>query len=307
VTTSPTSARIDVADEVAAAIADRRPVVALDSLLLAHGLPRPRNRVLAEETEQRIREGGAVPATIGVLDGQVRVGVDAEGLARLADGGERMPALAWPDVPFALARGGDGALSPGAAAMAASLAGVPVLATVGIVGARPGDAGDGDVTALVQASVTVVCGGVLPPADTEHTLGRARAVGVSVVGLGTDHVPDTLYRNADTDPLEWSVEDAAEAARLVRARQELLPSAAAGIFVVATPADAALPARLLDRLVRAGESAAERRGLGDVALPPAVVHHVHASSGLRAIGVHTAVSDASVSAATALAVALRTR
>lgn len=184
---------LSIAPEVADALAARRAVVALESTAIAHGLPHPDNLAVLAAMERAVRDGGAVPAVIAVLDGRIRIGLDGEDIARLADGGDKIEKVSRRDLPLALARGGVGATTVAATMIGARLAGIAVFATGGIGGVHRGaeitmDI-SADLTELAQTSVMVVCAGAKSILDLGLTLQYLETKGVPVIGYQTEELP----------------------------------------------------------------------------------------------------------------------
>ena len=202
--------------EVAAA---RGPIVALESTLVAHGLPWPDNLAVARELEAAVRDGGAVPATIAVLDGRARVGLDAPELERVARGGKELAKAGATDLAVHLARGGSAATTVSATAAIAARAGIRVFATGGIGGVHRGDAGDvsHDLVALASTPIAVVSAGAKAILDLPRTLEMLETLGVLVVGWRTSELP-AFYAPRSGLALDHRVETSAELAAILRAR-----------------------------------------------------------------------------------------
>lgn len=295
---------IDVADPVAQALSAGRPVVALDSGLLSGGLPRPRNRVLAEEAEAAVRTAGALPATVAVLDGRVKVGLDAGQLARIADGEEPLSAR---DLPVALAEGSDGGVTAGATALVAARVGIGVVAAAAIGGVRR-DARDsydesGDLASLARARTTVVCGGVLPTMEPALTLERLETLNVTTVGLGVARLP-SAYLGPTEVVLPHEVADAAAVARIAAARDDLGLPGGAVLAAVAVPGDEAVPARFHDRLLRTAVASAARKEITGPALTPFLMRTLHQASQGRSLQAHSGLGTEVATRAGEAAVAL---
>lgn len=181
-----------LSEEVREAMDARRPVVALESTIIAHGLPRPRNLLVARELEEAVRQEGAVPATIAVLDGRPHVGLDKEQLERVA-GEDGIRKLGHRDLPLAVASGASGATTVSATALLADLAGVRVFATGGLGGVHREwtvtQDESADLGLLARTRITVVCAGVKSILDVPATLQRLETLGVAVAGYGTDRFP----------------------------------------------------------------------------------------------------------------------
>ncbi len=245
---------VAVTKEVADARAAGRGVVALESTIVAHGLPHPINLEVAAACEAAVRAAGAVPATIAVRDGVVRVGLGAEELATLADPARGVAKLSARDVGVCVARGGDGATTvAGTIAVAAAL-GIAVMATGGLGGVHRGAREtydeSADLVALSRYPVCVVASGVKSILDVGATLERLDTLGVPVVGFRTERFPG-FYRRDSGFALEWSLGDAAEVARAFGAHRVVSPT---GLLLAHPIAEAD---ELDDDLHRAGLAAAE--------------------------------------------------
>ena len=273
----PAPARI-LSPEVAAALAAGRPVVALESTLLAHGLPRPDNRAAADEIEAAVREGGAVPATVAVLDGVPHVGLTAEQVDRVCADPE-LAKLGIRDLPVARARGLSGATTVASTALLAASAGIGVFATGGLGGVHRHAAEtfdeSADLVALSRTSLVVVCAGVKSILDVPATLERLESLSVTVVGYRTRVFPG-FYVSDSGSALDWSVDDPAQAAAVFAARRDLAP----GAVVVANPLpeDAQLDPRLHDRVIADALAAADAAGVRGKAVTPFVLDHLHRAS-----------------------------
>ena len=212
-----------VAPEVAAALADGRPVVALESTIVTHGLPWPQNLDTARAVEAAVRDGGAVPATVAVLDGAVRVGLDDDALGRLA-GASGVMKLSRADLAFAVATGRPGSTTVAATMIAARLAGIEVFATGGIGGVHRGAETSFDVSAdleeLARTSVIVVSAGAKAILDLPKTLEVLETRGVPVVGWRTDDFP-AFWSRASGLPVPLRIDDLADLAAFWRTRRAL--------------------------------------------------------------------------------------
>jgi pseudouridylate synthase len=271
-------ARTVLSREVAGALRSGRPVVALESTLLAHGLPRPDNRAAADDVEAAVRAGGAVPATIAVLDGVPHVGLTADEVDRIcADPG--LAKLGVRDLPIAAALGISGATTVSSTALLAAAAGIGVFATGGLGGVHrhATDTFDesADLTALSRASLVVVCAGVKSILDVPATLERLESLSVTVVGYRTTTFPG-FYVADSGSTLDWSVENPQQAAAVFAARRELAP----GAVVVANPlpADEQLDPALHDRVIAGALAAAEEAGVRGKDVTPFVLDHLHRAS-----------------------------
>ncbi|MBP2053232.1 pseudouridine-5'-phosphate glycosidase [Streptomyces griseochromogenes] len=265
-----------VSEEVRAAIDARRPVVALESTIIAHGLPRPRNLQVALELEDAVRQEGAVPATIAVLDGRPRVGLDKEQLERVANE-EGIRKLGHRDLPLAVAAGVSGATTVSATAQLAALAGVRVFATGGLGGVHREwtvtQDESADLGLLARTRITVVCAGVKSILDVPATLQRLETLGVAVAGYGTDRFPG-FYLSDSGHPVDWTLRSPVQVADVMRAQDAL--DAADSALIVANPVpqeqqlDPGLHARVLADALRA----LEERGITGQAVTPFLLDHL---------------------------------
>lgn len=214
---------LTVSEEVREALDAGRPVVALESTIIAHGLPRPRNLRVARELEELARREGAVPATIAVLDGRAHVGLDKEQLERVAaqDGIRK---LGHRDLALAVATGASGATTVSATACLAALAGIRVFATGGLGGVHREWAVTQDESAdlglLARTRITVVCAGVKSILDVPATLQRLETLGVAVAGYRTDRFPG-FYLSDSGHPVEWTLDSPEQVAAVMRAQDAL--------------------------------------------------------------------------------------
>jgi pseudouridine-5'-phosphate glycosidase len=215
--------QIQLTDEVATALAEGRPVVALESTIISHGMPYPRNVEMAREVEDIVRAGGAVPATIAVLDGVPRVGLTEDALELLGSDPDVVK-VSVRDLPYVVARGLHGATTVAATMRLASLAGVRVFVTGGLGGVHRGAPQSFDISAdlteLGQTSVAVVSAGVKSILDIGLTLEVLETLGVPVLGFGTDDFP-AFYTRTSGYAVPLRVDSAAEVAAMIRAQDEL--------------------------------------------------------------------------------------
>ena len=263
--------------EVADALAARRPVVALESTIISHGLPRPDNLRIAREIEDAVRAGGAVPATIAVVDGQARIGLDDDALDRVASD-PSVDKVSVRDVAVVAARGGVGATTVASTAHLAARAGIRVFATGGLGGVHRGarDTWDesADLTTLSRTPVLVVCAGVKSILDVGATLERLETLNVGVLGYRTDRFPGFYLRDSGHS-LYWTAHTPGEVADVLR-RQDELGSAGYGL-VLANPIAAAdeLDHDLHDRTVHAGLAAADTAGIRGKDVTPFLLEFFH--------------------------------
>ncbi len=294
---------------VADALRDGAPVVALESTLLAHGLPAPRNRVVADELEAAVRAHGAVPATIAVLDGAARVGLTDHQRDRVCAGG--LAKLSVRDLGVAVGLRRDGATTVAATAALAAAAGIAVFATGGLGGVHRGARDSWDVSAdlgaLARTPVLVVCSGVKSILDVAATLEVLETASVPVLGYGTDAFPGFYRRDAGV-PVPWRVDGPAEVAAAWRAHRALSAGTGSGGtgMVLAQPVPVAdeLDAALHDRLLAEGLARVAARGVTGKDVTPVLLEHFHASSGGASLATNVALVRANAELAARVAVAL---
>jgi pseudouridylate synthase len=255
-----------LAEEVRQTLGGDAAVVALETSVIAQGLPSPRNLECIDRMDAAVRASGAVPAWVGIVDGEVRVGLDAGTLEALAEPG-RAAKVARRDLPFALAAGGLGGTTVSTTIWAAERAGIPVAATGGIGGVHPGT---GDVSAdlaeLARTRILLVCSGPKSIVDPVATAERLEELGVAVVGYRCERLPFFLAETSEVE-LDQRVEDPATAARLVHALWRL-ETASAVVLCNPIPSDHAMDAGEVAEAVRACEADAERGRIRGKAVTP---------------------------------------
>ncbi len=306
-----TSDRLVIADEVAAALADGRPVVALESTIISHGMPHPRNLEVARACEADVRAGGAVPATVAVLDGTIRVGLDDGDLERLAGGPDHpgdVAKVSLRDLGAVLAAGTAGATTVAATMFAASRAGIPVFATGGIGGVHRGD-GSGpspdvsaDLTALAGFPVAVVCAGAKAVLDLPRTVEALETLGVPVIGQDTDVLPEFWSRGGDL-PVSVRADGPAMTAAILAAHWGCGLTSGA---VVANPipdADEADPA-VIAAAIADGLAAATAEGVHGRDVTPFLLAHVAEATDGASLAANVALVRHNAATAARIAVAL---
>jgi pseudouridine-5'-phosphate glycosidase len=300
----PIAAPVSASSEVSAALRDGGAVVALESTILAHGLPAPRNRQAADELEAVVRAHGAVPATVAVLDGRARIGLSAAELDRVCSGG--LAKLSVRDLGAAVGLGCDGATTVAATAALASAAGIALFATGGLGGVHRGARDSWDVSAdlgaLARTGVLVVCSGVKSILDVPATLEVLETSSVPVLGYGTDVFPGFYRRDAGL-PVPWRVDTPAEVAAAWRAHV-LLGGGAGMVLAQPVPADDELAADLHDRLLAEGLVMLAERGITGKDVTPALLAHFHAGSGGASLAANLALVLANAALAAQVAVAV---
>jgi pseudouridine-5'-phosphate glycosidase len=314
-----------ISPEVARALAASRPVVALETSVVAQGLPPPHGLAAAARCEAAIRAAGAVPATVAVLGGRLVVGATPEEVARLAEPGRPVAKAGIRDLGVLLAAGADAGTTVSATVYAAAAAGIRLFATGGIGGvhreagsgprpgaapalaaARPGSSRDvsSDLWALARYPVAVVSAGAKAILDLPATLEALETLGVPVVGLGVREFP-AFYGNESGLPLEHGVAGPAEAAAVLAAHFGL---GLGGVLLAnPVPADRALPRARVDGAIEAALAEADAAGITGKALTPFLLGRIGRAEGLAAIETNLAVLEANAAAAARIAVALADR
>ncbi|HEX5727670.1 MAG TPA: pseudouridine-5'-phosphate glycosidase [Longimicrobiaceae bacterium] len=294
---------IRIAPEVSAALAARRAVVALESTVLAHGLPRPRNLEVGRALEAEVRAAGAVPATVGVVAGVPAVGLSGDEVERLACA-EGVGKLSTRDLAVPVARGRDGATTVAATMWLAHRAGVEVFATGGIGGVHRGDAHDvsADLTELGRTPLIVVCAGAKSVLDLAATREALETAGVLVAGWRTDALP-AFYARESGLGVDVRVDSAAEAAALWRAHRALgIPGAL--LLCVPPPAEAALPPAEVEDAIRGALERAAAEGVAGKEVTPYLLRAVAERTGGRSLEANVALLLANARVGAEVAVAL---
>jgi pseudouridine-5'-phosphate glycosidase len=265
-----------VSEEVREAIDAGRPVVALESTIIAHGLPRPRNLQVALELEDAVRREGAVPATIAVLDGRARVGLDKEQLERVANE-DGIRKLGHRDLPLAVASGASGATTVSATAQLAALAGLRVFATGGLGGVHREwtvtQDESADLGLLARTRITVVCAGVKSILDVPATLQRLETLGVAVAGYGTGRFPG-FYLSDSGHPVDWTLETPEQVADVMRAQDALDAPPSALIVAQPVPEAEQLDPELHARVLADGLRACADQGISGPAVTPFLLDYL---------------------------------
>lgn len=265
-----------VSEEVRAAVAARRPVVALESTIIAHGLPRPRNLLVARELEDLVRQEGAVPATIAVLDGRPHVGLDERQLERVANE-DGIRKLGHRDLPLAVAAGASGATTVSATALLAARAGVRVFATGGLGGVHREwtvtQDESADLGLLARTRITVVCAGVKSILDVPATLQRMESLGVAVAGYGTDRFPG-FYLSDSGHPVDWTLDGPEQVAAVMRAQDALDGPRSALVVANPVPEEEQLDPGLHARVLADALRACEAEGISGQAVTPFLLDHL---------------------------------
>ena len=299
---------VEVAPEVKAALDAGRPVVALESTIVAHGLPWPENLDIGRALEEEVRRSGATPATIAVVAGRVAVGIDDGTLERMARAGGPGDIGKWrkagvADLAILCARGENGATTVSATTWAAARAGIRVFATGGIGGVHRGDSGDvsSDLTTLAKEPVAVVSAGCKAILDLPRTLEMLETLAVPVLGVRTNEFP-AFYTWSSGLPLEHRVDDAIDCATICRAHWAL---GGAGVLVAnPIPRAHALDAAQIGRAVADALADAARLGIRGKALTPHLLAYVARVTQKRSLAANRVLALANAAFGAELAVAL---
>jgi pseudouridine-5'-phosphate glycosidase len=263
VTSQDAAGHLDIAADVAVALRDGKPVVALESTIISHGMPHPENVETALRVEQTVRESGAVPATIAILGGRLKAGLSNDEIRRLGERGEAVTKTSRRDIPFVVSRGDDGATTVAASMIIAAMAGIRVFATGGIGGVHRGVAETMDVSAdleeLAQTDVAVVCAGVKSVLDIGRTLEYLETKGVAVVGYRSDFLP-AFYTPASSFPVDYRAETPEDIAAVLNTKRSLGLS---GGTVIANPipAEYALDEDEIDAVIAEAVREMNTRGI----------------------------------------------
>ncbi len=264
--------------EVARALRDGQPVVALESTIIAHGMPWPRNAQAALALEAEVRAHGAIPATIAIVDGRLRAGLAPEEIERLARDARAVTKASRRDLAMVVARGGTGATTVAATMIVAAHAGIHVFATGGIGGVHRGAETSFDISAdlqeLARTPVAVVCTGAKAILDLRLTLEYLETQGVPVLGYGTDRFPAFWSRDSGL-PVDARCDDVREIARIMRTQWDLGLTAG---FVIANPIPPAyeLPRERVESAIAEALAAATARGIAGKAVTPFLLERVNA-------------------------------
>ncbi len=295
---------INIAPEVAQALADNRGVVALESTIISHGLPRPENLRVAIEVEAQIRAQGAVPATIAILDGTVHIGLTEVLLDQVANRNDIVK-VSVRDVATVIANRGSGATTVAATSHIAQLVGIDVFATGGLGGvhrdARRTWDESADLTTLGQTPITVVCAGVKSILDVGATLERLETLNVGVLGYNTTRFPG-FYLSDSGFGISWSVSDPGEVAAIMGARRSMqIPS---GLIVAyPIPESDQLDPDLHDQVLQDGMQLATSRGVTGKDVTPFLLDHFHRSTHGASLVVNTQIILRNAELAAQIAVA----
>jgi pseudouridine-5'-phosphate glycosidase len=304
-----------VREDVAAAIAAGQPVVALESTVIAHGLPRPLNLQTAQAMEAAIRDAGATPATVGVLNGQLVVGLSPEQIAFLSEA-ENVAKVSRADLAAVLASGGPGATTVAGTMIAAEMAGIHVFATGGIGGVHRGGESSMDISAdlteLARTPVAVVCAGAKAILDLPRTLEALETLGVPVVGYATKEFP-AFYSRESSLQLVHRVDTPEQAAKVMRAQWGSGKRGAGNgvksgiLFANPAPKESALPQVEIEAFIATALRAAEIAGVRGKGVTPFLLQEVASLSGGKTLKANIALLVANATLAAQIAVSYSTR
>ena len=290
--------------EVSAAIAAGKPLVALESTIISHGLPRPSNLAVAIECEKIVREHGAVPATIALLDGVVHVGLEIKELEAIANRDDISKASVR-DLAIIVASRKSAATTVAATAHIAAIAGIKVFATGGLGGVHRGanESFDesADLTALSQLDMTVVCAGVKSILDVHATLERLETLAIGLVGYKTNRFPG-FYLSDSGYALEYRVDSPAEIAAIIKARTSIGTQFKA--LIVANPVKNEMEKSRHDQILATGLAKAVHDGIDGKAVTPYLLEHFHSASQGESLAINTEIIKSNCALAAEIAVAL---
>ena len=300
--------RMVLTPEVTDAVARGQPVVALESTIITHGMPYPQNLTMAQRVEAIIREGGALPATIAVIDGTLRIGLDAGQLESLAQTKDALK-LSRADLAFAVATGRTGATTVAATMIAAKLAGIRVFATGGIGGVHRGASQSFDISAdleeLARTQMLVVCAGAKAILDLAKTLEVLETKGVPVVGYGTDTLPAFWSRDSGLAvPLRL---DSPEAIAAFQAARSQLGTGGGMLIANPVPEAAALPRKTVEAWIEQALEDARAGGIGGKAVTPFLLKRMFELSDGRSLATNIALVENNARLAARISVALSTQ
>jgi len=291
-------------EEVRAALADKRPVVALETTIISHGMPYPQNIEMAREVEQIIRAHGAVPATIGLLDGKIKIGLNETELEQFATN-KTVEKVSRRDFPYILSTGKIGATTVAATMIAAQLAGIKVFATGGIGGVhREGEVTmdiSADLTELAQTNVAVVCAGAKSILDIGRTLEYLETLGVPVVGYRTDAFP-SFYARESGFGVDFRLDTPEAVAQLMKTKWEMGLN---GGMIIANPvpeADA-LDNREIEAVIQQALQEAKEQGIAGKQVTPFLLDRVKQITGGKSLQTNIALVKHNAEVAANIAVA----
>jgi pseudouridine-5'-phosphate glycosidase len=296
---------IKLSAEVSAAIKAGKPIVALESTIISHGLPRPSNLEVALECERIVRDAGAVPATIALLDGKILVGLERSELEAIANRDDISKASIR-DLAIIIAQGKSAATTVAATAHIAAMAGIHVFATGGLGGVHRGanESFDesADLTALANVDMTMICAGVKSILDVPATLERLETLAISLVGYKTNAFPG-FYLTDSGYTLEHRVDSPAEIAAIIKARGAVGTLNKA--LVVANPVVKEMNKARHDEILKSGLEKAHKQGVVGKNVTPFLLEHFHTTSQGESLAINTEIIKANCLLGAQIAVALQ--
>jgi pseudouridine-5'-phosphate glycosidase len=296
---------IKLSAEVANALKAGKPIVALESTIISHGLPRPSNLEVALECERIVRDAGAVPATIALLDGKILVGLERAELEAIANRDDISKASIR-DLAIIVAQGKSAATTVAATAHIAALAGIHIFATGGLGGVHRGanESFDesADLTALANVDMTMICAGVKSILDVPATLERLETLAISLVGYKTTAFPG-FYLTDSGFTLEHRVDTPDEIAAIIKARKEVGTLSKA--LVVANPVEKEMDKARHDEILKSGLERADKEGVTGKAVTPFLLEHFHTTSKGESLAINTEIIKANCLLGAQIAVALQ--
>ena len=305
----PAASHLDIADDIARGLRKGEAVVALESTIVSHGMPYPENVETALRVERTVRDAGAIPATVAILGGRLKVGLSSEEIRYLGKRGPAVTKASRRDIPFLVSRGEDGATTVAASIIIAAMAGIRVFATGGIGGVHRGVAETMDVSAdleeLARTDVAVVCAGVKSVLDIGRTLEYLETKGVAVVGFRTDRLP-AFYSASSQFPVDYRAETPADIAAVLNAKRDMGLS---GGMVVANPIPAAhaLDDHEIDGVIEEAIADMGRRGITGKDTTPFLLAKIAERTGGRSLQANIELVVNNARLAAEIATALRAR
>lgn len=275
---------LDINPEVAEALERGEPVVALESTIIAHGMPYPKNVETALRVHQAIRENGAVPATIGIIGGRIKVGLTDDEIEYMGKA-EEVVKVSRRDLPFVLARGGDGATTVAGTMIAASIAGIRVFVTGGIGGVHRGVSESFDISAdleeMKNTDVVVVCAGVKSILDIGKTLEYLETSGIPVISYGTSEFP-AFYSRESGYTTEYSMDTPEDIARMIRLKYQL--GLKGGVLVACPiPEEDEIPLDKIESIIQLALDECETKGISGKRITPFLLDRVQQLTGGKSL------------------------
>ena len=281
----PIPSYLDIRPDVLASLDNGQPVVALESTIICHGMPYPRNVETARRVEAIVRERGATPATIAILGGRLKVGLDHPDIEYLGKNGQQVTKTSRRDIPFVVSRGEDGATTVASTMIIAAMAGIRIMATGGIGGVHRGVEQTMDVSAdleeLSRTNIAVVCAGIKSVLDIGRTLEYLETIGVPVVGYQTDTVP-AFYARSSGFPVDYRVDDTNAAAAALRTQYDLGIDGAM-LVTNPVPAENAMEREEIDGIIDEAIAEMNERGITGKETTPFLLARIAERTGGRSL------------------------